>query len=84
MELYEAQKHLASELEYKTGTICRAANPFKTALDALLYNQADLARETGLTPVTISKLVNAKSKANKAQLAALKWAITVRTLNLRG
>ena len=83
MELYEAQKHIAADLDNKTATICSSSNPFHAALDALIYNQADLARATGLTTVTISKLVNGKSKANKAQLAALKWAITARTLNLK-
>jgi len=84
MELYEAQKHIAAELDHATATICAKANPFHAALDALMWHQADLARATGLTAVTISKLVNGKSKANRAQIAALKWAITARTLNLKG
>lgn len=51
-----------------------AGNWVEVICGALMYNQADLARETGMTPNTISDLKK-KNRPTKAQKELLKWAI---------
>lgn len=47
--------------------------------DMLMCTQGDLARASGLTTATISRLKNARArKLTKVQKAALKWAVVQR------